>query len=259
MSWGCCKFQKVRRYALPIIFIAILRHLPVLLCLLGMWAGCQFMRKRRVLLQQCSGCTHKEECRVGKKAHQIANGGEKFCGLIPRIVFVMVCLVLRALPCWCLAIVCLMMFCCCRTLRRLRKAGCGMGRGFRGSVDSMCEQYKDILQMGWPQLLDRVRESQRPRGGLPQSVMGCAAVAASESLAASVAAVVALSESVAAELGAPLPVAVPVGKAPYGQQTRILKEMGFEDTPALQQLLVKHAGNIQAVISDVMQLKRKQN
>jgi len=122
----------------------------------------------------------------------------------------------------------------------------------------MCGQYKDILQMGWPQLLDRVRASQKPYGGLPKSVMGCAAVAASESLAASVAAVVALSESVAAELGAPLPVAVPVNIAPYGKQTRVLKEMGFDDTPDLQQLLVKHAGNIQAVISDVMQLKRKQ-
>jgi len=133
-----------------------------------------------------------------------------------------------------------------------------MGNNFRGSVDSMCGPYKDILQMGWPQLLDRVRERQAPRGGLPQSVMGCAAVAASESLAASVAAVVALGESVAAEFGAPLPVAVPVNIAPYGQQTRILKEMGFEDTPALQQMLIKHAGNIQAVISDVMQLKPKQ-
>jgi hypothetical protein len=129
----------------------------------------------------------------------------------------------------------------------------------RGSVDAMCGQYKDILQMGWPQLWQRVQQNQAPRGGMPQSVMGCAAVAASESLAASVAAVVALSESVAAGLGVTIPVAVPVNAAPYAQQIRVLKEMGFEDTAALQQLLVKHSGNIQAVITDVMQLKPKQN
>jgi len=122
----------------------------------------------------------------------------------------------------------------------------------------MCGQYKDILQMNWCELAQRVRQNQAPRGGVPQSVMGCAAVAASESLAASIAAVVALSEQVASGLGAPLPVAVPVHAAPYVQQTKILTEMGFENTAALQQLLIKHSGNIQAVISDVMQLRPKQ-
>jgi len=131
--------------------------------------------------------------------------------------------------------------------------------GFRGNVDAMCGQYKDILQLSWFQLAQRARQNQAPRGGVPQSVMGCAAVAASESLAASVAAVVALGEHVAAELGATIPVAVPVNAAPYSQQTKILKEMGFEDSPALQQLLIKHSGNIQAVISDFMQLRPKQH
>jgi len=215
------------------------------------------MRRKRALLRVCSECTHKEDCRVGKKANQLVHGVEKCCGLIPRILVVVMCLIVRALPIWCLLICCPFLFCVRRAFRRFRKGVCI--NGFRGSVDSMCGQYKDILQLSWFQLAQRVQQNQAPRGGVPQSMMGCAAVAASESLAASVAAVVALSEQVAAGLGAPLPVAVPVNAAPYGQQTKILTEMGFENTPGLQQLLIKHSGNIQAVISDVMQLKPKQN
>jgi len=256
-QWGCGKWRKAKRCAMGLIFLAVLRHLPILLCFLGMWATLQILRKKRVVLRACADCSHKEECHVGKKAKEIANGGNKFCGLFPKIFFVIVCLILRALPCWCLLICIPVVCCCCRTLRRLKKGACQNFR--RGNLDSMCGQYKDILRMGLPQLLDRIRESQAPRGGAPQSMMGCAAVAASESLAASVAAVVALSESVAAELGVAIPVAIPVKVAPYVQQTRVLKEMGFEDTPALQQLLIKHSGNIQSVISEVMQLKPKQN
>jgi len=193
---------------------------------------------------------------VGKKANQLAHGVEKCCGLIPRIFIVLMCLIVRALPIWCLIICLPFMFCVRRTLRRFRKGVCRSG--FRGTVDSMCGQYKDILQLSWFQLAERVQQNQAPRRGGPQSVMGCAAIAASESLAASVAAVVALGEQVAAGLGAGIPVAVPVNAAPYTQQTKILTEMGFENTPALQQLLIKHAGNIQTVISDVMQLRPKQ-
>jgi len=256
-KWGgCCKWKKVRMAAVPLILIAVLRHLPLMLCLLAMWGGCQILRKRRCLLQICSECTHKEGCRVGKAANRAAKGGQ-FCGLIPKILCVILCLFLRALPCWLLVVFLPVVFCVCRKLRRLRKGVCK--NNLRGRVDAMCGQYKDILQMGWPQLWQRVQQNQAPRGGMPQSVMGCAAVAASESLAASVAAVVALSESVAAGLGVTIPVAVPVNAAPYAHQISVLKEMGFEDTAALQQLLVKHSGNIQAVISDVMQLKPKQN
>jgi len=120
----------------------------------------------------------------------------------------------------------------------------------------MCGQYKDILQLSWPQLMQRVQQNQAPRGAMPQSVMGCAALAASESLAASIAAVVALSEGVAAELGVAITVAVPVSATPYAQQIRILKEMGFDDTPVLRQKLGQHSGNIQAVITDIMQLPK---
>jgi len=252
-KWGCCPWKKARRFAVPIVFVAVLRHLPFMLCLLALWAGFQFMRKRRALLKQCSECTHKENCHVGRKANKLSKGNG--CGLVPKILVVVACLLVRALPI-CFLIVCapLVMFACCK-LRRLKKGVCS--NKFRGNMVSMCGQYKDILQMSWPQLMQRVQQNQAPRGAMPQSVMGCAALAASESLAASIAAVVALSEGVAAELGVAIPIAVPVSATPNGQQVRILKDMGFDDTPVLQQLLAKHSGNIQAVIADVMQLKPK--
>lgn len=252
-KWGCCLWKKARRFAVPIVFVAVLRHLPFMLCLLALWAGFQYMRKRRAFLKQCSECTHKENCRVGQKANKLSKSNG--CGLIPKILFVVACLLVRALPIWLLVIFTPLVMCACRKLRRLKKEVCL--NKFRGNVGSMCGQYKDILQMSWPQLMQRVHQNQAPRGAMPQSVMGCAALAASESLAASIAAVVALSEGVAAELGVTIPVAVPVNATLYAQQTRILKEMGFDDTPVLRQLLAKHSGNVQAVITDVMQLKPK--
>jgi len=250
-----CGWNKARRCAVPLVFVAVLRHLPFMLCLLTVWAGFQFMQKRRCLLRACSECTHKEDCQVGKRAAKMAEGNA--CGLVPKILFTVVCLLVRSLPIWLLVICIPLVLCLCRRLRRLKKGGCIAN--LRGGVNSMCSQYRDILSLSWPQLMQRVQQNQAPRGGMPQSMMGCAAVAASESLAASVAAVVALGERVAVELGVPIPVAVPVNATPFTQQILILKEMGFEDTPSLQQLLVKHSGNIQAVISDVMQLKSKQN
>jgi len=129
---------------------------------------------------------------------------------------------------------------------------------YLNKLRGMCGEYRDVWQMSWPQLAERMQQNQVPRGGMPNSVVGCAAVAASESLAASVATVVALSEAVAAELGVPIPLAVPVGSAPYARQTNILKDMGFENTPELQQLLAKHSGSIQAVVADVMQKPKQQ-
>jgi hypothetical protein len=250
-KWGCRKLKKLRCVALPLIFIAVLRHLPFMICLLAIWAGFQFMQRRHSLLKVCSECTHKESCRVGKKAAKSAKGNG--FRLVPKIMFTIACLFVRILPIWLLAVCIPLVVCACRKLRRMKKGVCV--NNFRSSVDSMCGRYRDILQLSWPQLMHRVQQNQVPRGGVPQSVVGCAAVAASESLAASIAAVVALGESVAAELGVNIPVAVPVNATPYAQQTRILKEMGFEDTSSLQQLLVKHSGNIQAVISEVMQFK----
>jgi hypothetical protein len=252
-QWACCKFKKLRRLAIPLIFIAIIRHLPFMLCLAGMWAGFQIMKKKRALLRVCAECTHNEGCRVGKKCNRIKKGMNN-CGIVPKILFVMACFLVRVLPMCALLILAPLIMCACRKLRRVKK---GMCQNWRANVESMCGRYRDILTLSWPQLAERVQQSQAPRGGVPSSVVGCAAVAASESLAASVATIVALSESVAAELGVNIPVAVPVGQLPYPQQTRILKEMGFEDSPVLQQLLAKHSGNLQAVVSEFMQLKKQ--
>lgn len=251
-KWTCNKLAKLRRFAVPVVFVAVLRHLPFMLCLLALWAGFHFMQKRRALLKVCSECTHNEKCRVGKKAKRMAKGGG--CGLVPKILFAMACLLVRILPIWLLVGLFPLAMCVRSKVHRAKKGACM--NNFKGNMDSLCGRYKDILLLNWPQLMHRVQQNQVPRGGLPQSMMGCAAVAASESLAASVAAVVALSESVAAELGVTIPVAVPVSAAAYAQQIRVLKEMGFEDSAALQQLLVKHSGDVQAVISEVMQLQR---
>jgi len=247
-----CSWRKIRCFAMPVVFVAVLRHLPFMLCLLALWAGFQFMKKRRALLKQCSECTHKENCRVGQKANRVSKGDSY--GLLPKILFVATCLLVRALPI-CFLIVCApLMMCACHKLRRFKKGICS--KKFRSNVGAMCGQYKDVLQMNWPQFVQGV-QNQVPRGRTPESVVGCAALAASQSLASSIAAVVALSENVAAELGVRIPVAAPVNATPYSQQIRILKEMGFDDTSDVRQLLSKHSGNIQAVITDFMQMKQK--
>lgn len=245
-----CSWKKMRCFAMPIVFVAVLRHLPFMLCLLALWAGFQFMKKRRTLLKQCSECTHKENCRVGQKANRLSKGEEY--GLMPKILFV-ACLLVRALPISFLIVCAPLMMCACRKLRRFKKGICS--KKFRNNVGAMCGQYKEILHMSWPQFMQSVQQNQAPRGRMPESVVGCAALAASEGLAASIAAVVALSENVAAELGVRIPVAAPVNATPYAQQIRILKEMGFDDTPDVRQLLNKHSGNIQAVITEFMQMK----
>jgi len=257
-KWKRCGWEKLRLLSVPVIGLIIMRHLPFYLCLLGVWAVIQVMRRRRIHLSVCADCTHKEDCRVGRNANNFRNG---HCwGFIPKVLLISSLFLLRAMPLCMLAVCVPIIFCVGRKLRRLKKRCCKGAdlNNLRGHFDSIRGQYRDILRMSWPQLADRLHQSPQARGGVPPtSVVGCAAIAASEGLAASVATIVALGESVAAELGVQIPVAVPVRAAPYAQQTRILKEMGFAQTPELQQLLVKHSGNIQAVITDVMQLAAK--
>jgi len=60
--------------------------------------------------------------------------------------------------------------------------------------------------------------------------------------------------------GIQIPVAVPPSAAGpvFEQQTRLLREMGFQITPTLQQLLTKHNGNLQAVLPELVQLTSKE-
>jgi len=238
-----------------VILLFILRSLPVYLCVLGLWAAGQYAKKRRFFLGECSECTHTENCHIGKAAKRIKrckNFMNSRCAIACKIGFFLGCLLARALPIWMVLPPLLSAMWCRRQLRQFKKGMCHELRG--GHRVNVFERIRDFIQnlirtcdnldrALWNQLCAICRNPPKP------ATVGAAVAAA--------AAVLRDAEENRGMSGIQIPVAVPPNGLAFQQQTALLKEMGFQNTAALQQLLLKHSGNLQAVITEYMQLNKE--
>jgi hypothetical protein len=133
---------------------------------------------------------------------------------------------------------------CRRQLCQLKK---GMCQEMRGNVNVLV-RLKEMLQtfVRTCDNLDRVLWNQ---------LCGKARAAAAAPGAAPVMREADLSDRMD---GIRIPVAIPPAGPAFQQQLALLKEMGFDNTAVLQPLLLKHSGNLPAVITDyITQLNKE--
>jgi len=251
MKWKWCSGLKmVKKASIVLIALFVLRALPFLLAVLGVWATFQFAKRRRRFLRQCADCTHAEGCHLGrlsKKMKHCKVSKDWRCGLAIQAAFLVGCLLARALP-LCLVLPPLVLAMLARrSLRKFKKGFC----------NDVCGHQE------WTRAKEVVRNLTRSCEELDRTLWKhiCAIYQNPRTVKAAVAAAAAAAmNEVQRADGIQIPVAVPPSAAgpAFEQQTRLLKEMGFEITAALQQLLVKHNGNLPAVITEFVSMNKKQ-
>lgn len=255
MKKRCCwgKLKIVKKIALPVIGLLILRHLPLILALLGFWAVGEVCKKRRRLLSDCAECTHTEGCHLGKVAKKVkrCRDFKNFrCAIFCKVTFVLGCLLARVCPLWLVLPPMILALVCSRKLKRFMRKGCREQRGqngrhadFKEMVQNLSQRCDQLDRTLWNQLC-AIFSSPRP--------------AATVSAAVAAAATAAMNEVQRRGDGIQIPVAVPPAGPAFEHQTRMLRDMGFEITPALQQLLIKHNGNLPALLPELVQLTSKE-
>jgi len=245
----------MKKAAIPLIAFFILRSLPVFLCILGLWAAGRYVKRRRHVLSECADCTHAENCHIGKiskKAKRCKPFMNSRVAIFFKIAFVLGCLLARAMPLWMVLPPFLVALWCRRQLCQFKKGMCQEMRGNANVLARLKEMLQAFVQTCdsldralWNQICGRARTA----------TVAAAAVMDRANLDGVNDRMDGVNDRMD---GIRIPVALPPAGPAFQQQLALLQEMGFDNTAVLQPLLLKHSGNLQAVITEyIMQFNKE--